>query len=151
MIKNGKYVVFGANGIIGRYDKYNHKESEVLITCRGATCGTVNLSEPESWITGNAMVAKPLDNNIHKKYLFYLLKQVDFYSVISGAAQPQITRQELSTFQIPLPSLNEQKRIVETLSIWEKEIQILKELFKKYQEQKKALMQELLTGQKRLQ
>ncbi len=34
----GKYKVFGANGIIGYYDKYNHEDSEVLITCRGATC-----------------------------------------------------------------------------------------------------------------
>lgn len=48
MIKNGKYPVFGANGIIGKYDKFNHKNSELLITCRGATCGSVNISIPKS-------------------------------------------------------------------------------------------------------
>ena len=119
MIKNGEYVVFGANGIIGRYDKYNHKESEVLITCRGATCGTINLSEPKSWITGNAMVSNPLSNSISKKFLFYLLKQSDFNSVISGAAQPQITRHKLSPFKIPLPPLEVQKEIIALMTYME--------------------------------
>ncbi len=71
--ENGEYKVFGANGVIGYYDKYNHEDSEVLITCRGATCGTINFSEPKSWITGNAMVAKPIDNRINKRFLFHLL------------------------------------------------------------------------------
>lgn len=39
------------------------------------------------------MVVKPVSSDISKKYLFYILKNSDFSSVISGAAQPQITRQ----------------------------------------------------------
>jgi type I restriction enzyme M protein len=39
----GKYKVFGANGVIGYYDQYNHDESEVAVTCRGATCGPLTL------------------------------------------------------------------------------------------------------------
>ena len=56
MVQDGSYPVFGANGVIGRYDKFNHEEPQLLITCRGATCGSVNISAPRSWITGNAMV-----------------------------------------------------------------------------------------------
>ena len=41
MVDDGLYTVFGANGIIGKYDKYNHEEPQLLITCRGATCGSV--------------------------------------------------------------------------------------------------------------
>ena len=41
---DGKYKVYGANGVIGFFDKFNHEETEVLLTCRGATCGTVNVS-----------------------------------------------------------------------------------------------------------
>ena len=120
MIKDGKYDVFGANGIIGKYNKYNHEDSEVLITCRGATCGTINLSKPKSWITGNAMVVKPLSKKISKKYLFYLLQHSDFSHVISGAAQPQITRQKLSPFKIPLPPLKVQKEIVNQIEGYQK-------------------------------
>jgi restriction endonuclease S subunit len=50
MVDDGDYPVFGANGIIGKYDKYNHEEPQLLITCRGATCGSINISEPKSWI-----------------------------------------------------------------------------------------------------
>ena len=112
LIENGEYLVFGANGVIGRYNQYNHEEDEVLITCRGATCGTVNRSEPKSWITGNAMVAHPKDDRISKDFLFSLLKGSDLGPTISGSAQPQITRQGLAPFSIPLPPLAEQQAIV---------------------------------------
>ncbi len=44
LVPNGKYSVYGANGIIGKYDKFNHKDEELLITCRGATCGNVHIT-----------------------------------------------------------------------------------------------------------
>jgi len=112
LIDDGPYVVFGANGVIGRYNQYNHEEAEVLITCRGATCGTINKSEPKSWVTGNAMVAKPKDDRLSKEFLFSLLKGSDLGPTISGSAQPQITRQGLAPFQIPLPPLATQQAIV---------------------------------------
>jgi type I restriction enzyme M protein len=98
LIEDGPYLVFGANGVIGRYNQYNHEEAEVLITCRGATCGTVNKSAPKSWVTGNAMVAKPKDARISRDFLYSLLKGSDLASTISGSAQPQITRQSLAPF-----------------------------------------------------
>ena len=56
LIENGEYPVYGANGIIGKYNQYNHEHEQVLVTCRGATCGHLNYSQSKSWITGNAMV-----------------------------------------------------------------------------------------------
>ena len=112
LIENGPYLVYGANGVIGRYTQFNHEEAEVLITCRGATCGTANKSEPKSWVTGNAMVAKPKDDRLSKEFLFSLLKGSDLSSTISGSAQPQITRQGLAPFQIPLPPVATQQAIV---------------------------------------
>ena len=67
--KNGKYLVYGANGIIGRFDSYNHENSQIAITCRGSTCGEVTLTEPQSWITGNSMVVN-LDKHQEVKKLF---------------------------------------------------------------------------------
>jgi type I restriction enzyme S subunit len=107
----GKYKVFGANGVIGFHDKYNHEYAEVAITCRGATCGTVNYTEPKSWITGNAMVVCPKDNDVNRKYLLYVLGFFDLSDTITGTAQPQITKTTLEPFKIPLPPLSEQRRI----------------------------------------
>lgn len=108
----GAYKVFGANGVIGYYDQYNHEFEEVAITCRGATCGTVNFTEPKCWITGNAMVAQPLSDALLKKYLYEALKYIDLSQSITGTAQPQITRENLSPVKIPLPPLDIQEQIV---------------------------------------
>jgi type I restriction enzyme M protein len=112
LVEDGPYLVFGANGVIGRYDQFNHEDAEVLITCRGATCGTINISEPQSWVTGNAMVATPKDERLDKSYLHAILIASDLSPTISGSAQPQITRQGLSPFKIPLPPLEIQQAIV---------------------------------------
>ncbi len=133
--ENGAYKVFGANGVIGYYDKYNHEDPEVLITCRGATCGTINLSEPKSWITGNAMVAKPIDGRLNKMFLYDLLKTTDLSSVITGAAQPQITRASLSPFKIPLPPVVIQEEIVNKIKALERIISGAKQVVENYKAQ----------------
>lgn len=112
-VPNGQYSVYGANGIIGNYDKYNHENSEVLMACRGATCGAINVSKPYSWINGNAMVIHPKGNiPIKQKYLAYCLQASDKRNIISGTAQPQITRNNMKLFQLPLCEIEEQELIV---------------------------------------
>jgi len=113
--ESGLHKVFGANGVIGYFNEYNHEDAEIAVTCRGATCGTVNMTEPRSWITGNAMVVKPRDATINKQYMYYLLQSNDLSSVISGTAQPQITRQSLAPYEVPLPPRDIQRRIVAEL------------------------------------
>ena len=73
------------------------------------------MSSEKCWITGNAMVATPLDGRIEKRFLFFVLQASDLSETISGSAQPQITRQSLSPFEIPLPPLSEQRRLVAEL------------------------------------
>ena len=110
--ENGEYPVYGANGIIGRYNQYNHKEEEILLTCRGATCGEVNKSQPYSWVNGNAMIVHPL-YDIDNHFLYYLSHTFkNHQGLISGTAQPQITRANLGKILICLPPLDEQHRIV---------------------------------------
>ena len=110
------YPVYGANGIIGYYNEYNHENSVVTITCRGATCGTINITEPKSYITGNAMCLDNLQSGILLEYLYYCLLHYDFRNVISGSAQPQITRQGLEKVEIGISSIEEQKKRITTLN-----------------------------------
>ena len=112
LIPNGEYFVWGANGIIGKYNQYNHEDEQVLISCRGEKCGVINYSNKYSWVTGNSMVAKPIDEKkLNKRFLYFLLSGTDLSSVINGTAQPQITRKNIEVFKIPLPPLEEQKQI----------------------------------------
>ena len=110
------YPVYGANGIIGYYDKYNHENPVVTITCRGATCGTINITVPQSYVTGNAMCLDDTRSDILPEYLYYCLLHYDFNNVISGSAQPQITRQGLEKVEIKYYPIEAQKKIVAILS-----------------------------------
>nr|WP_254445532.1 restriction endonuclease subunit S [Ruegeria sp. HKCCA4707] len=116
MVPDGPYPVFGANGVIGRYTEFNHEEPQLLVTCRGATCGSVNMSEPFSWVTGNAMVVRPKVDDLSLRYVEYFFRgAIDLDGVITGAAQPQITRKSLAPVRIGYPPLDEQRRIVAIL------------------------------------
>ena len=111
------YLVYGANGVIGRYHLYNHEKEQICITCRGNTCGTVNYTESKSWITGNAMVINTdkFAQNVNKRYLFHYLSSINFNSIISGSGQPQIVRQPLAKLKLILPTLTTQNHIAECL------------------------------------
>lgn len=56
------------------------------------------------------------ENNVDIQFLYYTLRQRGLNDTITGTAQPQITRQTLSIVNIPLPPLDEQKRIAAILS-----------------------------------
>ena len=124
---NEGYPVYGANGIIGYYNEYNHENPVVTVTCRGATCGSINITVPKAYVTGNAMCLDDLKNDIEIEYLYYCLKHYDFKNVISGSAQPQITRQGMDKIYIMLCSREEQRDIVNKLKKKEKVIKLRKQ------------------------
>ncbi len=131
LIENGLYDVYGANGIIGKYNVYNHEESVVTITCRGATCGNVHITSPKSYVNGNAMCLDNLNENIClKKYLYYYLQNYNMKKVISGSAQPQITVRGLSKIEIKLYDIDTQKVIINRLEKLEGLIGIRKKQIK---------------------
>ena len=145
IFEEGKHKVYGANGIIGYYNYYNHEDEQVALTCRGATCGCINFTDKKSWITGNAMVIKPLHSNLDKKFLYYFLLKANFNSFITGMAQPQITRSVIEKMEITFPPLSEQQIIAYKLNTARREINLLQNLAEKYRTQKRGLMQKLLT------
>ena len=110
------YPVYGANGQIGLYSQFTHDSETIAITCRGATCGTINLVPAKSYITGNAMALDDLDASlVVQSYLYQALRHWGVANSISGSAQPQITRQSLNHVTFPFPPLDEQRRIAEVL------------------------------------
>jgi len=99
---DGKYRVYGAGGYMGQYHDFNHKESEIFISCRGS-CGDIYRSMPFSLITGNAMIVHP--NNIYLfEYLYLTLQRIGVKNCITGSVQPQITRTSLNDWKLVVPS-----------------------------------------------
>ena len=150
MMSDSGYPVYGANGVIGFYQEFNHETEQIAVTCRGSTCGIVNWTQAKSWITGNAMVINT-DNYsyVSKKFLFYTLNGSDLRYLISGSGQPQITG-NIKTHIINLPCLEEQQKIATVLSAADAEISTLEKKIACLKDEKKALMQQLLTGKRRV-
>ena len=143
--ESAEFPVFGANGIIGYYEKYNHENEQICIACRGASVGTINLSKKKSWITGNSMVINSdnYDDIIDKKFLYYQLMFIDFNKYISGSGQPQITRESLKNLKIKVPSLEAQQLISNILNHIDLKITIELKLLCQYQLQKAFLLKNM--------
>ena len=139
------FLVYGANGIIGKYKEYNHKTEQICITCRGNTCGMVNYTKPMSWITGNAMVINTDEhlNKVCKRYLYHYLSAYNFNSIISGSGQPQIVRTPLEKLEITLPSIFEQEQKVMLLDRIQAKIEISNRVLSLYQGQKQYLLRQM--------
>ena len=98
-------------------------------------------------LTCNTKLINPL-------YLFYYtrneLARKYLMSVAKLSSMTTISQQDVLNMPIPIPPLAEQEKIAEILSLWDKAIEQTKELIAYKEKQKKGLMQNLLTGKKRL-
>lgn len=105
--ETGLFPVYGANGVIGYYDKANCNEQVVLITSRGNGSGDVLVTyHKDSFITNNSFVVTPLEGYEYCKlpFTFQFLKMANFRAVRTGAAQPQLTNQSIHTVNVVLPN-----------------------------------------------
>ena len=105
--ETGLFPVYGANGVIGYYDKANCNEQVVLITSRGNGSGDVLVTyHKDSFITNNSFVVTPLEGYEYCKlpFTFQFLKMANFRAVRTGAAQPQLTNQSIHTVDVVLPN-----------------------------------------------
>ena len=102
----GLYPVYGANGVIGYYDKANCNEQVVLITSRGNGSGDVlKTYHKDAFITNNSFIVTPLEGFEYCKlpFTFQFLTMANFRAVRTGAAQPQLTNQSIHTVDVVLP------------------------------------------------
>ena len=139
------YLVYGANGVIGKYKEYNHQTEQICITCRGNTCGVVNYTQPKSWITGNAMVINTDDfkEKVFKRYLYHYLSTYNFNSIISGSGQPQIVRSPLEKLKVKLPAILKQEQIATYLDKLQNQIEINNNILHLYLQQKQYLFRQM--------
>ena len=138
------YPVFGANGYIGFYPKYNHINETIVVTCRGATCGEVTLVKAKSYITGNAMSIDEINEKEHSTlYIYYALCFRGFKDVISGSAQPQIVGNAIRKVTFQVPCLEEQTKIANFLSAIDQKMNVVFEQLKQAQNWKKGLLQQM--------
>lgn len=140
--------------------KYSLYKGDVVITKDSETPDDIGIStyiaeDIENLVCGyHLAILRPNTKYVNGLYLAYYLKLQQVLNIFSRFANG-ITRYSLinATYKavpVLLPPLAEQEKIAEILSLWDKAIEQTKELIAYKEKQKKGLMQNLLTGKKRL-
>ena len=104
--EEGEVPVYGANGIIGYYDEANCFDYVGLVTSRGNGSGDVSRTyHKKSFVTNNSFIVKAKEqyNYCGFEYVCYLLKSLDFKSICTGSAQPQLTNTSIHLMSFAFP------------------------------------------------
>jgi len=118
----GRYPVYGSNGIIGGNDEFRH-ENGVVIGRVGAYCGAVVYCQTKFWASDNTLVAYPASGQVDTKFLYYLLADTKLSRYAGGAAQPLVTQTVLKQVEVRVPPLPVQQRIAGILSAYDELIE----------------------------
>ena len=129
---------------------------ELLMANIGANVGEVwqmpSVDLPAT-LAPNMLMTK-FESYIDSSYVYYFLAsdlgQNRVSKVIAGSGHPKINKTELKQVQVLLPPLNEQQKIVNVLINADKKIVLLEQQLADLIQEKKALMQQLLTGKRRV-
>ena len=123
VFSNGKYPVYGGNGLRGFTDHSNFKGDCAIIGRQGAFCGNVRYFCGEAYMTEHAVVVCANDEN-NTRYLAYLLSQMNLGRLSGQSAQPGLSVKTLAKQIVELPSLEVQKRAVAVLSSLDSKIEL---------------------------
>ncbi|WMS95980.1 restriction endonuclease subunit S [Pseudoalteromonas sp. HL-AS2] len=99
-------------------DRYRVVDGDLLIAMSGATTGKIGINNTGIDFLLNQRVGKFVPSNkLDKQYLYYYLStQVEKHLEISaGAAQPNLSTEQIKGMKIPFPPIPEQKFIVAVL------------------------------------
>ena len=144
---DGLYPVYGGNGLRGYANTYTHNGNFILIGRQGALCGNINYVEGKNYISEHA-IAVQTDENI--QWLKYKLVSWNLNRFSESSAQPGLSVEKLVRYKLSVPTRSEQNKIADILSLWDTAIAKQAQLVEKLTLRKRGLMQQLLTGKKRL-
>ena len=131
------------------------QKGDVLICVRNGSRNligkTAQIDDQSSNVAFGAFMTIYRSNK--NNFIYNYFKSDNFFREVHrnlGATINSINNNDLKKFKIPLPPLPEQKAIADCLSTWDVAIEKQSQLIETLTQRKKALMQQLLTGKKRL-
>ena len=146
LTKDG-FPVFGSNGQIGYYTSYMYDTPQILISCRGASSGVVNISLPKSFITNNSLICE-MTNKTESvfEYLKYYFLNTNLVQYQTGSAQPQITINNIVKLKLLIPSTDIQIKFADKVRTLDKEVGNLQHQNSLLARQRDLLLPRLMSG-----
>ena len=123
-----KYPYYGAQGIIDYVDNYLFDGEYLLVAEDGENlksrkenlCTLVN---GKFWVNNHAHILKAR-SNFNIKYLYYYLNAIDFSGLVTGSAQPKLTKESLDSIPLVVPDRPTQDRVADFLWSLDRKIKL---------------------------
>lgn len=154
MTEQGKYLNWTRNSIsqlgLDNSASWIVPENSIIYSMY-ASVGIVSINKIKL-ATSQAVLNIILKEQYHLEFIYYLLvsMQPNISKFVGEGTQKNLTAQSVKNFDLFIPPIEEQTRIATILSDIDTEIETLEQKLTKAQQIKQGLMQELLTGRKRL-
>ena len=116
----GEYPYYGANGIQDYVDNFIFNGTFILMGEDGSVINKDKtpilhwIENSKIWVNNHAHVLGELNSKYILKYIFYYLSTVDVSYIVKGTP-PKINQENMRNIKIPIPSIETQEKIVETL------------------------------------
>lgn len=117
-IDNGIYTVYGSTGAISTTNTAVYRTPKILVARVGANAGFVYIAKGDYDVSDNTFIIDVSDS-IDMKYLYYQLSRMRLHQYAKGGGQPLITAGQIKALQIPFPSIEKQRKIVDILDRFE--------------------------------
>lgn len=150
-VKDGIYPVIAGGKTIPYFHNEYTDQNVITISASGAYAGYVSLHENKIWASDCSVISISGKNSI-LRFIYALLshKQSYIYSLQIGGAQPHVFPKDIAKINICVPTKEEQTAIAEVLTAADREIELAQQKLELLRQQKHGLMQQLLTGKKRV-
>lgn len=146
--KEGKYPVYGSNGVIGYHSEYTTKGPSITVG-RSGSVGEVNYVSNDFWAHNTSLFLKSVRNG-DMEYVYYVLLSMDLKSLAAGSAVGSLDRNNIHSRFLAIPSMSEQvdisKFLKEQLKSFDSLAEKVNENIILLKERRSALISAAVTG-----
>ena len=145
--RQGTFRYYGAQGVIDHVDDYIYDGTYLLIAEDGENLKSkkqniAQVVDGQFWVNNHAHIVQGNEQS-DTRFLCYLINSMDLSGYVTGSAQPKLSQANLNAITLSLPTLVEQKRIVEYLYMLDQKIDVNRQINDNLEQQAHSYFQEL--------
>lgn len=145
--RQGTFRYYGAQGVIDHVDDYIFDGTYLLIAEDGENLKSkkqniAQVVDGQFWVNNHAHIVQG-NEQCDTRFLCYLINSMDLSGYVTGSAQPKLSQANLNAVTLSLPTLAEQKRIVEYLYMLDQKIDVNRQINDNLEQQAQSYFQEL--------
>ena len=145
--RQGTFRYYGAQGVIDHVDDYIYDGTYLLIAEDGENLKSkkqniAQVVDGQFWVNNHAHIVQG-NEQCDTRFLCYLINSMDLSGYVTGSAQPKLSQANLNAVTLSLPTLAEQKRIVEYLYMLDQKIDVNRQINDNLEQQAMALYRQM--------